>query len=74
MSDPYADSRTITMLLGRFERISADSIWAHRASSIRGTLIRIQDDIQAGHPPDPQRLTVVLSMAFRILVLAAKQR
>lgn len=30
----------IKMLIDRLERLSADSIWAHRASGLRGSLIR----------------------------------
>lgn len=29
-----------TILIQRLERLSADSVWAHRASGLRGSLIR----------------------------------
>jgi hypothetical protein len=36
------------MLVERLERIPADSIWAHRASGVRGSLIRMLEDLEAG--------------------------
>ena len=32
--------KNIKLLLDRLERLSADSIWAHRASGLRGSLIK----------------------------------
>ena len=34
-----------TILVERLERLSADSIWAHRASGVRGSLLRRMDEI-----------------------------
>ena len=42
MQDPE-DIALIELLIFRLERISVDSYWAHRASGVRGSLIRITD-------------------------------
>lgn len=36
------------LLIFRLERLSADSYWAHRASGIRGSLLRSLDQIESG--------------------------
>jgi hypothetical protein len=33
-------------LLGRLERLSADSYWAHRASGLRGSLLKCVEQIE----------------------------
>ena len=38
-------------LVSRLERLSADSIWAHRASGVRGALLRSIDKFQASPSP-----------------------
>jgi len=35
------------VLVQRLERLSADSIWAHRASGVRGSLLRKLDDFNS---------------------------
>jgi hypothetical protein len=35
------------LLLSRLERLSADSIWAHRASGVRGALLKMIDCLAA---------------------------
>lgn len=61
------------MLTERLERISADSVWAHRASGVRGSLLRMLEEGERGHPPDPKALTVAVTTALRILTQAAKK-
>ena len=34
-------------LLGRLERLSADSYWAHRASGLRGSLLKCVEQIES---------------------------
>jgi hypothetical protein len=62
------------MLTERLERISADSIWAHRASGVRGSLLRLLDEGEKGHQPDPIVLSLVVTTALHILTQAAKQK
>jgi hypothetical protein len=74
MHGTLADEKLITMLLNRLERISADSVWAHRASGIRGSLIRELDQLEAGQEPDPKSLRDLIGTSFHILREAAKQK
>jgi hypothetical protein len=39
----------------RLEHIRADSIWAHRASGLRGALIKISENLEAGKEVDSDR-------------------
>ncbi len=41
------------LLVARMERLSADSHWAHRASGLRGALLRSLDEIE--HCPPAER-------------------
>jgi hypothetical protein len=37
------------LLITRLERLSVDSVWAHRASGIRGSLLRCLEELDAGY-------------------------
>ena len=39
---------TAQLLVTRLERLSADSFWAHRASGMRGSLLRLIELIEQG--------------------------
>jgi len=73
MPDPQINLQLIRMLSERLERISADSIWAHRASGVRGTLLRILDEANGENPLDPKTITNIITLAFNILSHAAKR-
>ena len=62
------------MLTERLERISADSVWAHRASGVRGSLLRLLEEGEKGLPPDPKTLSLVVTRALYILTQAARQK
>jgi hypothetical protein len=74
MSTPQADIQLIRILTDRLERISADSVWAHRASGIRGSLLRILDSDSVENPPDANTVALATTMAFYILIQAAKEK
>ena len=65
------------MLVARLERLSADSIWAHRASGLRGSLLRQlnlvenQGTIPSKELFDP--LEKSIEQAYTILAYAAKE-
>jgi hypothetical protein len=63
----------IRLLLARLERISADSIWAHRASGVRGSLLRLLEEGEKGLPTDPEAISLVVTTALHILTHAAKR-
>lgn len=62
----------VQILLDRLERLSADSIWAHKASGVRGALIRGLNDLEEGKL-DQRMLTDLISYSFEILTKAAAE-
>lgn len=60
----------IEMLIDRLERLSADSFWAHQASGVRGSLLRILEDGDQDSP----RARVLLERGFDFLEKAAKEK
>lgn len=73
MRDLPAEAKLIQMLLNRLERISADSVWAHRASGLRGSLLRLLEQFDEGNPPEPAELKSAMRTAFQILREAARE-
>ncbi len=74
MDDPYL--HLIRRLSERLEHLSADSSYAHRASGLRGSLLRTIGRIEAGEPIDPvqqAQLEQLLQDGFKILELAARE-
>jgi len=63
------------LLVSRLERLSADSIWAHRASGFRGSLIRRIDRVESGSgdPSDGEYLENLVIHGFELLENAAKE-
>jgi hypothetical protein len=64
----------IRLLLARLERISADSIWAHRASGVRGALLRMLEKLENGRPVHRSELMRLIRMGFYILEQSAKEK
>ena len=64
----------LQMLLARLERVSVDSYWAHRASGVRGSLLRALETLEAEQPVSPPILKAIVDQAFRILERAAYER
>ena len=62
------------MLIERLEHIPADSIWAHRASGVRGSLLKIIESLENGGMIDPQQYEKLYDLGFRILEAAAKEK
>ena len=69
MKRPTPEEKLINLLLARLERISVDSYWAHRASGVRGALIR---SMEAQENPDIQTLESLSKLGFQILERAAR--
>src|SRR5512141_557124 len=61
-------------LLSRLERVSVDSYWAHRASGVRGSLLRAAEALEAGKPVSPMTMQSAIEQGFRILERAAQER
>ena len=64
----------LQLLHARLEKISADSVWAHRASGVRGSLIRMMEKIERGRRVSPSDLKQIMDMGFHILQKAAKEK
>ena len=60
----------IRMLIARLERLSADSYWAHQASGVRGSLLRL---LEAGEL-DSEQGTLLVERGFDYLEKAAKEK
>ena len=62
------------LLLDRLGRLSADSTWAHRASGLRGSLIRaMENNNPSWKDRDITHFSKLIEQGFRILYLAAKE-
>jgi hypothetical protein len=63
----YSNEQLARLLLERLEHISADSVLAHKASGVRGALIRCLET-------EDGALSELLEHGFSILEAAAKER
>ena len=68
------DIKLIRLLLARLERVSVDSYWAHRASGVRGALLKTLDDLEKGTPTGQTNIPLLISSAFQILTQAAREK
>lgn len=74
MESTTPEEKLMYLLLTRLERISVDSYWAHRASGVRGALIRIMEESEAQENPDTQTLESLSKLGFQILERAAREK
>ncbi len=74
MKSQTSEEKLIHLLLTRLERISVDSYWAHRASGVRGALIRGMEAYEAQENPDIQTLESLSKLGFQILERAAREK
>ncbi len=66
----------VKRLVDRLEHLSADSIYAHRASGLRGSLLHWIERLEDGELMDQGRrnqLDQLVEYGFEILALAAKE-
>ena len=71
MNNP--DIELLQMLAKRLERLSVDSLWARRASGLRGNLIKVLEEIDTGQEIEPERLKPLIERAFEVLRHAAQE-
>ncbi|MBK7453841.1 MAG: hypothetical protein IPJ46_09030 [Anaerolineales bacterium] len=64
----------LKLVLARLERISADSVWAHRASGVRGALLRMLDKLENGRPVHSSNLKRLIELGFFILEQSAREK
>ncbi len=66
----------IKRLVDRLEHLSVDSIYSHRASGLRGSLLHWVEQLELGKPvgrEQRKQLDQLVEDAFHILELAAKE-
>ena len=68
------NSHVTSLLLERLERIPADSIWAHQASGVRGSLLRMVQQLEDGQELEDQDMNRLISHGFQILESAAREK
>lgn len=68
-----ADRSLLELLARRLERLSVDSRWAHRASGMRGQLLRVLERLEAGEPVERGQAEALLEAGFFILRQAARE-
>lgn len=68
-----SDIDLLRMLAKRLERLNVDSLWARRASGLRGNIIKVLGEIDAGKDVDASRLSPLIERAFEILKHAAQE-
>ena len=67
-------TQLVSLLLMRLERVSVDSYWAHRASGVRGGLLRALEKVEVGQAVDESELQRLMDQGFQILERAAQER
>ena len=68
-----ADIELLRMMAERLERLSVDSIWARRASGLRGNMIKVLEEIDSGQEVEAARLNPLIDRAFEVLRHAAQE-
>jgi len=68
-----ADIELLRMMAERLERLPVDSLWARRASGLRGNLIKVLAEIDAGQEIESTRLNPLIERAFEVLRHAAEE-
>jgi len=66
--------RTLRFLLARLERISADSVVAHRASGVRGAMLRTIDQLERQQVVSEYYLKRLIDNGYMLLQRAARER
>ena len=67
------DVELLRMMADRLERLSVDSHWARRASGLRGNMIKVLEEIDAGQEVEAARLNPLIERAFEVLRHAAQE-
>ena len=63
----------LRLLADRLERLSVDSLWARRASGLRGNMIKVLEEFDSGQDIKPERLSLLIERAFEVLRHAAQE-
>jgi len=66
--------RTLRFLLARLERISADSVTAHRASGVRGAMLRALDQLEKQEQVSDYEVKRLVESGYLLLERAAEEK
>ncbi len=70
----YHKMEHINLLIDRLERLSADSIWSHRASGIRGSLLECLEEHNGRYSKiTSEKLDSLLDQGFEVLEQAIRK-
>jgi hypothetical protein len=61
------------ILVQRLARLSADSIWARRASGLRASIDKTVHQLEDGQPVDQDQFDHLISLGFEMLERAAEE-
>jgi len=67
-------AQVTSILIERLEYILADSIWAHRASGVRGSLLRMLESLETGTAINQLKYKEAYNLGFWILEQAANEK
>lgn len=67
------DVELLRLLAGRLERLSVDSLWARRASGLRGNIIKVLSEIDEGRMVEAERIPPLIDRAYEVLQQAAQE-
>lgn len=73
LSGTHSQLELIKRLIERLERLSADSTYAHQASGLRGSLLRIAERIENGAGVNADEVEGMIESGFEILNHAARE-
>ena len=68
-----SDIDLLRLLANRLERLSVDSLWARRASGLRGNIIKVLEECDSGQEIETARLRPLIERAFEVLRHAAQE-
>ncbi|MCK6583146.1 MAG: hypothetical protein L6Q49_08625 [Anaerolineales bacterium] len=66
--------RTLLFLLSRLERISPDSVLAHRASGIRGAMLRMVETLEKDKAGSNTEVEKLIENGYSVLEKAAEEK
>jgi len=65
---------TLRRLIARLERISADSVVAHRASGVRSAMLRTLHELETSESISKSRIEKLIESGYELLHKAAEER
>ncbi len=71
MNEDYI--KLIKRLVDRLERLSADSVYAHKASGLRGSLLQAMSHMEEGLEVSKKEVDELVEYGFEILKKAARE-